>query len=257
MKARPILDTQKELDMVLVIVHDITIQKEIEQRKDDFIGFASHELKTPITTQSALLQLIQSRLKKQQYDKLDEYTDKMGKQIKRQIDLIDNLLDVSRIRTGKIVYKFMDISIDKLVREVADEFQLNHPELEIQVEGKTKAIIKADRYRISQVLFNLLNNAVKYAPNSNKLVIKIQNQAMMVTIGIQDFGPGIPKERIENIFDRFYRIEDKDSSISGLGIGLYISYAIIKRHHGRVWVESKVGDGSTFYFSIPKVKSPS
>jgi signal transduction histidine kinase len=253
MKARPIYDTQKNLDMVLIIVHDISMQKEIDQRKDDFISYASHELKTPITTQHALLQLVQTRLKKKQHEGLEEYLDKMNSQIKRQLDLIDNLLDITKIRNNKIVYKFQDIAIEKVVHEVVSEFKLNHPSHTIRIEGKTKAHVKADRYRISQVLLNLLNNAAKYSPNTQEFVVHIKNQAMMVTIGVQDFGPGIPQEKIDSIFDRFYRVEDKLDNISGLGLGLYISYEIIKKHHGRLWVESAPREGSTFYFSIPKI----
>ncbi len=118
-------------------------------------------------------------------------------------------------------------------------------------EIKDKLVANADKERIEQVIINMLTNAIKYSPNANEIIVDAYKKNSQIIVSIKDYGIGIPPEDIKNIFDRFYRVGGLAATYSGSGIGLYISSEIIKQHRGKMWAESEIGRGSTFYFSIP------
>lgn len=240
-------DTKKTITFIL----DMTKQKEVDQRKDEFIALASHELKTPLTSLKMYAQLIQHSSAKLKDERAIRLMGSMDKQIDKLTELVNDLLDVSRIQSGKLQYKKELFAFDKLIRETVEELQRVTKHTLI-IEGQTKQKVRADRDRIKQVLTNLITNAVKYSPKGDKVILLLKTWENAVQVGVEDFGIGVPVELQKRIFDRFFQVERPLShTYPGLGLGLYITREIIERHHGSIWVESKKTQGSTFYFTLP------
>lgn len=243
---------------------DISDRKEIEQRKDEFISIASHELKTPVTSIKAFTQLLMSKMhstnihkKKFSENRLTddvayEYLKRMDNQINNLTGLISDLLDVSKIEQGKLTFNKDMIELSDLITSVVEDIQETHKKHKIIIRQNDKVKVLGDQERIRQVLINLIDNAIKYSPGKNKVILNSVSNSHSVTVSVQDFGVGIPKEKHNKVFDRFYRVGgDKSETFAGLGLGLYITSEIMKRHGGRIWVKSKTGSGSTFSFSLP------
>jgi PAS domain S-box-containing protein len=231
---------------------DITEQKELEQRKDEFIGMASHELKTPITTLKGRAQLLKRRLERQGITEAVENISRMEEQIDRLNRLVTDLLDVSKIQAGRLDYANEQIDIDPFLHDIVQTAQEATSTHTLVVHGASHKNIAGDRDRLEQVFFNLINNAVKYSPRAEKVDISIATTQDMVTVSIRDDGVGIPLAHQSKIFDRFYRVQDvNDRTFPGLGMGLYISYEIVQRHGGTITVTSEEGQGSTFTVSLP------
>jgi signal transduction histidine kinase len=176
----------------------------------------------------------------------------MGYQVDKLTNLVSDLLDVSKLQTGKLELRKEKFDIGKLIKEIAENFEATDNTHKIFIKGKSLKMIKADKDRIEQVVINLISNAIKYSPDSDRVEIKIKSEKNVIIISVKDFGVGIAQEYLNKIFGRFYRVYDtRDKTFPGLGMGLYISYEIIERHKGKMWVESRKGEWSTFYFSLP------
>ncbi|MDB5031755.1 CheR family methyltransferase [Mucilaginibacter sp.] len=238
---------------------DITVQKLIDEatrdllnKKDEFISIASHELKTPITSLKAALQMIERiAMHKEEMKPVQGFVQKGIKQVDKLIELIKDLLEVTKIQTGKLELKKTKFLLDELIAECRDDLQVQSENHKLIIEGETNLSIYADRNRIEQVIVNLISNAVKYSPDGKKVIIKVTKMDNAVKVAITDFGIGILKDKLEFLFDRFYRVDDESQRYSGLGLGLYISAEIVRRHQGNIGVESTSGTGSTFWFTIP------
>lgn len=232
---------------------DMSDQKELERRKDAFISIASHELKTPLTSLKAMLQLARRRIEKQPgYDARD-YLAKMDGQINTLTRLVNDLLNVSKIQAGKLEYVQEIIDIDELVYEIVEDFQhLAAAHHRVSVAGATHQKIVGDRDHLRQVFVNLLNNALKYSPQAEQVEVSLSASHNMVTVSVRDYGIGISKEQQEKIFECFYRANAAESAaLPGLGIGLYIAQEIVRQHGGTIRVESVSGQGSTFSVTLP------
>ena len=240
-------------DIVTIkFVTDITERKEAEQRKDDFLSMASHELRTPITSVKAYTQILQRTFEKEGKQEPILYLSRMDTQINKLTKLIVNLLDVSRMQANKLVFAEETFDFDTLVHETIENIQQTTPHHSIQVDGSIERPVVGDKDRLGQVLFNLLTNAIKYSPRNNIVLVRLSTTDEQLTVQIQDFGIGIPKHQQAKIFERFYRVYDNnDTTYPGLGIGLYVAQEIIVRHNGTLSVESVEGEGSTFSFSLP------
>lgn len=249
----PLLDSLGNLYAIGFMATDITERIELENRKDEFISMASHELKTPITSIKVFTQILQRQTKNTRTNNAKLYLKRMDSQINRLSNLINELLDVSRIQSNKLLLNLGKININRLIKELVENIQATTDSHKIIIKGSSKNKIIADKDRIEQVLINLLTNAIKYSPKGNKVLLRIKDNKDNITISIKDYGMGIPKKYQAKIFERFFRIDDKRFSASpGLGMGLFISKGIIEKHNGKIWVESKVNKGSTFYFTLPK-----
>ncbi|QEM11884.1 PAS domain S-box protein [Mucilaginibacter rubeus] len=224
--------------------------KQLNEKKDEFIGLASHELKTPVTSLKGYLQIIARNLPADDRNKL--LANRALEQVGRLTTLISDLLDVTKIQTGKLPFTYADYDIIKSItdlREILQQTESSHQIiLNLPLE---RLIIHADSQRIEQVIINLVTNAVKYSPKGDKVIITGAVINNKLRISVQDFGIGIQPDQLERVFSRFYRVENLASHMSGLGIGLYICQEIVNRHQGRLWVESTYGEGSTFYFELP------
>lgn len=227
--------------------------QELERRRTEFIGMVVHELKTPLTSLKGYAQLLQRRFLREPRDEQSALlASRIDAQVKKLTDLVDDFLDVTRIAGGKLQFREDYFSFDELVEESMQELQLLDAQKIILLEGKASRDIWGDRLRIGQVITNLVSNAMKYAPLSEKIILTTSVKADMVCFCVQDFGPGIKPELREKVFDPFYRIEQNSGkAISGLGLGLYIAAEIIKRQQGQIWVESEEGHGATFCFTLP------
>lgn len=227
-------------------------KNEQEKLKNEFIGIASHELKTPLTSVKAFGQVLQQRFAHIGDEKSALLLRKMDAQLDKLSGLIADLLDVTKIETGKFHFHKVYFDFNELVRETVEEMQrtsLKH-KLILKLD-KTKSYF-GDRDRIGQTIINLLTNAIKYSPQADTILIKSEVSKAEIKVSIQDFGVGIPKFAQDKIFEQFYRVSGKnEETFAGMGIGLYVSAEIIRRHQGKIWVESKKGKGSTFCFALP------
>lgn len=258
MKSRAIFDESDNLRLAVNVISDITYTKLREKQKDEFMSIASHELKTPITTIKAFTQILLQRAKKENNDQSFDYLTKMDNQVNNLTNLVSDLLDVSRIQAGKMSLEKENFNVNSLLNDTINNLQLTHPSHKLIKHDEVDADIKADRRRIEQVLINLINNAIKYSPNGDKVEIYINKTDKDVTIKIKDYGIGINKNDQKKIFRRFYISEEnRENRFFGLGLGLFISSEIISRHKGKIDVESTKGKGSTFSITLPLVKNKS
>jgi PAS domain S-box-containing protein len=247
----PIKDSNGKIIGASKIARDITDKFEYEKRRDEFISTASHELKTPLTSQKAFGELLEQTIVKKGYDDLLPYIQRINKQTDKLKKLIEDLLELSRIQSGRLLMEYKKFKIDDLIQETVANTQLTTKH-KIILEGESKNFVKGDRERLGQVITNLLSNAIKYSPQSKKVRIEIKNVKDYVQICIQDYGIGIDKDFHQRIFERFFRVTGHDEkTFPGMGIGLHVSQEIIKRHNGDIWVESTKGKGSKFYFTVP------
>jgi PAS domain S-box-containing protein len=232
---------------------DITGMKEHEQIKNDFIGMASHELKTPITSIKAYIQLLLTIYKnKTNDDFLMKSLNTVNKQINKLTRLITDLLDVSKMETGRLSLNCEPFILNDLLKEIVEEVQHTATQHDIVLVTPPKVNIHADRDRIGQVITNFLTNAIKYSPESDRVEVHLSVNNNEARIAVHDYGIGISPDEQSKIFNRFYRVEGRnEQTFSGFGIGLYVAAEIVKRHNGNVWVESQKDKGSTFYFTIP------
>ncbi|NTE03215.1 PAS domain-containing protein [Agrobacterium tumefaciens] len=231
---------------------DIHHQKELEKQKDDFLGIASHELKTPVTSLKAYAQVVESIFKRSGDFKNADLLGRMNKQVDRLSNLINDLLDVTKINSGRLQFNETEFDFNEIMEEVIEDVQRTSFKHLIQAELGFKRNIVGDRDRICQVVTNLLTNAVKYSPDANEVVINTLDLGDRVQVSVKDYGIGISSDLKDHVFEQFYRVSgDKEHTFPGLGLGLYISSEIVKRLGGKIWVDSIEGEGSTFCFSIP------
>lgn len=223
--------------------------KELNLRKDEFIALASHELRTPLTSMSAYLHILSTKTTDEN-TKL--FVEKAMTQAQKLNNLISDLLDISRIEAGKLTIKREVFEICGLMDQTIDTIRNVNPDFVISFENSLSSqVFIGDAHRIEQVLMNLLTNAVRYSAGNNKIEVYLNKEEDdHIFIGVKDYGLGIESKNFERIFSRFYRVENADK-ISGLGLGLYLCHQIVTQHQGRIWVESKVGKGSTFWVKIP------
>jgi PAS domain S-box-containing protein len=223
--------------------------KALNDKKDEFIGLASHELKTPLASISGYLQILNGMKKDEQSRK---FVERAFHQVQKLTSLVNDLLDVSKIEAGKLKLTIHEFDLKEIIEDAIELTNYTTDKYKIVFESEVEVCkIKADSQRIEQVVINLLTNAIKYSPGADRVEIALARNEREVTVCVKDFGLGIPADKLTSIFSRFYRIEDATPNISGLGIGLYLSNEIISRHNGRLWVESEMGKGSSFWFSLP------
>lgn len=231
------------------------------QARSEFLSIASHELKTPITSLKLQLQLTRRRIDIEKGiaptpEKLAKSLDASLVQIDRLVALIENLLDVSRIEAGKLSYTFEPRDFSELVRDAVERYgaQFEASQFPVEFSGDSGTEVLCDAFRIEQVVVNLLSNALKYGAGK-PISISVRRVKDGVRLEVRDQGLGIEPTQVERIFDRFERAVT-NRNISGLGLGLYISKQIVLGHRGRIWVESVLGKGSTFFVEIPTVNPP-
>lgn len=224
------------------------------QRKDEFINIASHELKTPITSLKAYNQLLKRIDDK---DKARGFLDRSAATLSNLHFLVSSLLDVAQINSGQLTVNLGSISLTKVLRHSVDLIKLNYSSHSIieEFDSEDEIFVQADNQRLTQVMINLLSNAIKYSPQAENIILRLtrNEHRSLVKIEVIDFGLGIPAEKLDSVFEKYYRVSDtkNNNRVAGLGLGLYIIQSIVKLHGSRINVKSEVNKGSTFYFTLP------
>lgn len=244
---------------ILLAIEDITKAKNYDKQKDEFASIIMHELKTPVSTISGNLQLLQAHLSKRNDKKLLGFTDNIKDQVRRLTSLINSLLNSSSIRAVGFDYNETIFDINDLITQTIDDVQKTSDTHRIIHQGKAARYVRGDKDRIAQVLVNLLINAIRYSPNANEVVVRTGVKENKVIISVEDFGIGISKVNQKKVFERFFRLNGSNERSSssnketfyGLGLGLDISSQIVHHHKGKIWIESTQGKGSLFNFSLP------
>lgn len=242
-------DADGKPSRILGIMLDVTDQKNLEKRKDDFISIASHELKTPVTTLKASLQMLY-KMKDSPTEKFPRLLEQSLRSMHKISTLIEELLNVNRIKEAELPLHKSVFTISELLNGSCNHISLTGKH-DLLIVGDKDLKAHADERAIDQVVVNLVNNAVKYAPESRNIYLIVEQSGNMAKISVRDNGPGIPPDKLTYLFNRYYQVNSAGYLSSGLGLGLYISSEIVKRHGGEMGVESELGKGSTFWFTLP------
>jgi len=240
---------------VIAVFHDITRLKELEKIRRDFVANVSHELRTPLTTIKGYAEtLLEGALK-------EEVASQFVQVIKRHSDrlekIVEDLLILSKIESKEFQLKMESLSVSDLIGDVLDFIKepLNKKKISVSVgELPLTLLVNGDRQYLEQVLINILDNAIKYGHERGRMIISAtERDQREVEISVKDDGIGIPKEDLLRVFERFYRVDKgRSHDLGGTGLGLSIVKHIVQAHGGRIWVESQLGEGSTFYFTLPQ-----
>ena len=245
----PINNDKEQARLWIGTATDINELRVLQQQKDDFMNIASHELKTPITSLKASLQLLQ-RMKDSPNHMLPILIEQANKSMDRVIKLTDNLLNVNKMNEGQLHLHKTSFTLAQMIADCCQHIR-NAGVYSVITDGDKDLTVYADADRIDQVVVNFVNNAVKYAPGTIEIHVKIEKINDMAKVSVIDHGPGIAPEKLPFLFDRYYRADSGGMQYSGLGLGLYISSEIIKRHMGQIGADSELGKGSTFWFTLP------
>jgi PAS domain S-box-containing protein len=247
-----VVELQHDQPQYIAFVLNNSARKELEQRKDDFISMASHELRTPLTSLKLQTQLLKRKFEKQGSHDSAAALEKMEAQVNTLTELVAAFLDVSKIQAGRLEYAQETVDLSELLRDLAEVMQQTSPTHTIHVDGPAHVLLVGDKNRLGQVFTNLVSNAIKYSPGADAVDIDVTSSDETVTVSVRDYGIGIPREQQGKIFDRFYRAHDSSTkAFPGLGMGLYISFEIVKGHGGTITIDSEAGKGSTLQVALP------
>lgn len=249
----PLLNQEGILVNIIATVRDITHFREADELKSTFISVISHELKTPV----ALIKGYVGTLRREDatWDPLiiKDSLEVIEEEADRLTELIDNLLDASRLQAGALAINLTDVNLMDLIERIAQRFRTQSSIHNIVLDFPDSfPVILADDDRISQVISNLISNAIKYSPQGGDIRITAQVHPRQVVICVHDQGPGIAPEDLPHVFDRFYRASEASRTTKGAGLGLYLARAVIEAHGGRIWIDPKPGDGARVCFSLPR-----
>jgi len=245
--------------LILLAMEDITAltqavkeKQQLLSQREEFMAIASHELKTPVTSLKGYIQLLHRRLHTAGDKQAASLLAKTDAGMNTLVTLINELLDVTAIEAGKLHWHSEVFDLDALVRDRVEDALQTTQQHQIYIEGTLSSPVLGNPERTSQVLINVLSNAIKYSPQAEAVKVSLRAEKDAAVVGVQDFGLGIAPEKQEHLFERFFRVSGPaHETFPGLGLGLYISAEIVKRQGGRMWVESQEGEGSTFFFTVP------
>jgi PAS domain S-box-containing protein len=242
-------DAEKE-GKVLLVLHDITVHKQVEREREDVIGFVAHELRNPLANLVLCNEIMSESLKENNYEEIDDMLRRSKNNVSRLNKMIAELYDATRINSGNLKLDISVFNFGEMIKEAIDTVEVIQPSYNIVVGGNGDIDVSGDRYRLIQVVTNYLSNGIKYSNGRTDVILNIVHNNNEVIVSVKDEGLGISPKQLPYIFERFFRAE-KTKNLEGIGLGLYLCRQIIHAHNGRVWVESEEGKGSTFYFSIP------
>lgn len=234
----------------LLTMHDITFQKMIEREREDVIGFVTHELRNPLSNLMLCNELLRDELTSGgQKEYAENLLQRSQDNIKRLNRMITELYEATKIQSGNFILEMKEFDFDEMIEDAIDTVKVLQPDFNFKTSGKGGKV-NGDRYRLTQVVTNYMNNAIKYSDGHKDIRISMEKDDELLTLSVSDDGLGISDDQLPFIFERFFRAE-KTKNLEGIGLGLFFCSRIIAAHGGKVWAESNEGDGSTFYFSIP------
>jgi PAS domain S-box-containing protein len=249
----PLLSTEGVLINVIATVRDITRFREAEELKSTFISVISHELKTPVALIKGYVGTLRREDAIWEREVVQDSLAVIEDEADRLTELIENLLDATRLQTGTLSLNRSDVSMERTAERVADRFRTQVTRHSIVVRFPPEfPVILGDESRLEQVFYNLLSNALKYSPKGGEISITGQVMPGQLVVCVSDEGPGIAPEDIPHIFDRFYRSSDASRKTKGAGLGLFLARAVIEAHGGRIWADPKSGQGARICFSLPR-----
>lgn len=248
-QAIPFKDEQGNITAWIGTCIDIDDQKKQLERKDEFIGVASHELKTPLTSLKGYMQLM--GIHENLPATVKSYIAKANISLTKLQRLIDELLDVSKIKAGKLEFSTQKFNLTELVDQCIENSSIMYPLYNIKKELQPNIMIMGNEERIEQVFMNLVNNAVKYSPDAKDIIVRTESDGTSAIVSVIDFGVGMSDQDQKFVFERFFRVNGHHILTTGLGMGLYIASQIIKEHKGEIKVKSKLNKGSVFSFLLP------
>jgi len=249
--AQPLMGPDGKIQQIIATYHDVTELKHAEQLKDEFIGMVSHELKTPITViMGALITAIDPRVPR---ELSRELIDDAIAHSEILANIVDNLLELSRQQSGRLVIKTELVDIRQVIRDVIKKLTWKSSSHHIRYEEPVNVpALMADPFRIERILYNLVDNAIKYSPDGGDVTITAREDGNNLRVGVNDNGPGISPENQGKLFQSFERLgASVPGSIQGIGLGLKVCKILVEAHNGKIWVESEPGKGSAFYFVLP------
>lgn len=238
----------------LIIIHDVTKEKLVEKMKTEFVSVAAHQLRTPLSAIKWTIRMILDGDVGEINEEQRELLEQTYISNERMIRLINDLLDVSRIEEGRLLYDQKDARIEDVIDSVIEASQemLRNKNMVLEVNKKETPKVRIDKEKIGVVIQNLLENAIKYTEQGGKIKITLDNDEKNVIFKIEDSGVGIPKSQQDRIFTKFFRAENVTRmETNGTGLGLYTTKNIVQAHKGQIWFESEENKGTTFYFTIP------
>jgi len=250
----PLFDREGRLVNIVGSVRDITRFREAEELKSTFISIISHELKTPVALIKGYAGTLRRKDAKWDAATVRESASVIEEEADRLTQLIDNLLDASRLQAGGLKLNLDDVALDQMAQRLVEKFRTQTSQHVLSVDFPPAwPTVQADAARLEQVLSNLIGNAIKYSPTGGAVYVKGRVLPDEVIVSVSDEGIGIPVEEQDRIFERFYRVDDALSRrTAGSGLGLYLAKAVIDAHGGRIWVESTPGHGASFSFALPR-----
>lgn len=246
---KPLREESGDID-VLVVLHDVTLIREIQSDREDVLGLVAHELRNPMANLKLCNDILNNVLREENLENALRILEKSENNIHRLNTLVEDLYDATKIYGSNSNLTITSFDAKDMIKEAIETIEAQYPDFEIKTTDAANITLTGDRFKLIQVITNYLSNAIKYSGNSKTVYISVTLKDGAFQLSVRDNGVGIPEEQLPYLFTRFFR-SDKTSSLKGLGLGLYLCKLIIESHHGLVWAQSEEGKGSVFYFQIP------
>ncbi len=251
--ATPVTTLKGEKIGIVSVLHDITLEKELEKIKDDFLHSITHDLRNPMTSIRGFIKFLSDGVAGELNPQQKKMLETMDRASFRLLGMINDILDIAKLEAGKMELNLVSADIIKIIKSVLDITQPQYERKKISVEivsNKQEIFMKIDTNFIERVFINLIGNAIKFTPENGKITIGAEEQDKKYLLYVKDTGEGIPAEHLKTIFEKFGQVKNK--SKGGTGLGLTICKHVIEAHGGKIWVESNLGEGAKFIFYIPK-----
>jgi PAS domain S-box-containing protein len=235
---------------ILVVIHDITDQKQSEREREDIIGFVAHELRNPLANIVLCHEILDEAIEKNNTNEMNDMLQRSKNNVMRLNKMIAELYEATKANAGNLLLEIEPFNFQDMITESVETIKSLQPYYNIIIKGNGNIVVHGDKFRLQQVVTNFLSNGIKYSNGSRVVLLTVSHDENDVTVSVRDEGLGISAAQLPFIFERFFRAE-RTKNLEGIGLGLYLCRQIIYRHHGKIWAESEEGKGSTFYFTIP------